>query len=76
MANYKKYWTFTVEGRGEFPLDMLRYDRCCPDCQEDVHWMMGTNQRSAQMISHVGPPTAARWVSFGWTVDLLKEHRA
>jgi hypothetical protein len=76
MANYKKYWTFTVEGRGHFPIDMLRYDRCCPYEQEDVQWMSGTNQRSAKMISHMGPPTVDRWKSFSWDVDLLKEHKA
>jgi hypothetical protein len=27
---------FEVEGFGEFPLDMLRYDHCIPDTQEDV----------------------------------------
>jgi hypothetical protein len=76
MANYKKYWTFTVEGQGAFPNDMLRYDRCCPCEQEDVHWMEGTDRRSAKMISYARPPEPARWNSFGWTVDLLKEHRA
>lgn len=28
--------TFTVRGRGEFPLDMLRYDCCWPRRSEDV----------------------------------------
>lgn len=74
--NYKKYWTFTVEGSGAFPTDMLRYDRCCPHRQEDVHWMSGKEMRSVELISHVGPPQAERWASFGWSVDLLKEHRA
>lgn len=27
---------FTVRGRGEFPLDMLRYDSCWPRSGEDV----------------------------------------
>ncbi len=27
---------FTVRGRGEFPLDMLRYDCCWPRIGEDV----------------------------------------
>jgi len=76
MTNFKKYWTFTVEGRGAFPTDMLRYDRCCPYAQEDVSWMEGLEPRSVKLISHVGPPEQARWNSFGWSVDLLKEHRA
>jgi hypothetical protein len=68
-----KHWTFVVEGSGHFPMDMLRYDRCCPFDWKDVHWMEGTNKRSVMMISHVGPPTDARWNSFGWTVDMVKK---
>jgi hypothetical protein len=71
----KKFWTFVVEGQGAFPTDMLRYDRCTPYQQEDVHWMTGTAPRSAMMVSHVGEPTPARWASFGWTVDMIKVHK-
>lgn len=28
--------TFQVSGRGAFPMDMLRYDRCCPVRPDDV----------------------------------------
>lgn len=28
---------FTVVGHGAFPIDMLRYDRCCPQEQVDVN---------------------------------------
>ena len=28
--------TFTVEGHGYFPMDMLRYDSCCPVRPDDV----------------------------------------
>jgi hypothetical protein len=76
VSNFKKYWTFVVEGRGSFPIDMLRYDRCTPYEQEDVHWMEGTVQRSCKLVSHVAPPTKERWNSFGWSVDMVKEYRA
>lgn len=28
---------FEVTGKGRFPLDMLRYDSCCPDREEPLH---------------------------------------
>jgi len=31
--------TFRVEGTGDFPLDMLRYDQCWPRSQDDVYAM-------------------------------------
>ena len=73
-----RYWTFVVEGSGAFPVDMLRYDRCCPYEQEDVSWcfLSGNANRSAKMVSWVGPPEAARWNSFGWTVDMVREYRS
>lgn len=71
----KKYWTFVVEGEGAFPLDMLWYDRCRPYQQGDTHWMLGNGRRSAMMVSSTKPPTPERWASFGWTVDMVKEHR-
>jgi hypothetical protein len=70
----QRTYTFVVEGAGQFPVDMLRYDRCSPYASEDVHWCFasGTNRRSAMMVAHQ-PPTVARWASFGWTVDMVKE---
>ncbi len=34
MALHIRY--FTVRGRGEFPLDMLRYDKCWPSQSTDA----------------------------------------
>ena len=65
---------FKVQGRGSFPLDMLRYDACWP-----------VDGDSAVSLGHIGPgldevrdvclrscrkgvPTAGRWISFGWSV--------
>ena len=66
--------TFVVSGRGQFPLDMLRYDQCRPangdDCaklQSDVR-----EQRQIKMVSwqprRLWEPTAGRWGSFLWSV--------
>lgn len=67
---------FTVLGRGEFPLDMLRYDQCWPKRESvDVIAIGRTfdrrHARDAHDITLVGlrQPTAARWKSFGWEVQ-------
>lgn len=71
----KKYrCEFTVEGDGEFPIDMMRYDRCTPATQEDVGKMsMVGVKRCVVMVAFVESklttiPTIRRWESFGWKV--------
>jgi len=32
----KSHYEITVTGKGDFPLDMLRYSQCCPVNVEDV----------------------------------------
>lgn len=65
---------FTVEGVGEFPYDMLRYDSCWPATQRDVPVMTqpalspGIYDKRSVQLRGVQPPTEARWASFGWTV--------
>lgn len=69
---------FTVEGAGEFPLDMLRSDQCWPAGADD----------SARIAAHHGgadpgevrgrmirletvakyAPNRQRWLSFSWRV--------
>jgi hypothetical protein len=65
---------FTVMGRGEFPLDMLRYDQCHPYRSEDAA-AIGYNSRyddPSQIRTVVlvttspNSPTPARWSSFLW----------
>lgn len=66
--------TFTVEGMGEFPLDMLRYDRAWPERVEDciaIKWgarapdgLQSVTLRTASRTA----PTRERWRSFGWNV--------
>lgn len=63
----------TVEGRGEFPWDMLRKDRCYPRTEADSH-AMATNTNTTRRVTlvHTGGrwwmPVFLRWASFGWHV--------
>ncbi len=68
---------FTVEGVGEFPLDMLRYDRCWPKTGFDVDRMALDHSvtRAVELVTHRRPQqevaTIDRWHSFGWTVVMI-----
>ncbi len=67
---------FTVEGSGEFPLDMLRYDKCwpmrCIDVDKIEQPLGGWSTRRVRLVTHVRTgqswPTIDRWRSFGWRV--------
>lgn len=61
---------FTVEGSGEFPFDMLRYDSCWPYEGQDAGNMANHERhrrRIALQTDGLGP-TAKRWESFNWSV--------
>lgn len=58
---------FLVNGRGQFPVDMLRHDRCWPVNTSDAMLLLGSDQRTLLMAG-VQPPTKERWMSFGWVV--------
>lgn len=63
--------TLVVEGGGEFPLDMLRYDQCYPASESDAHAMRHERQRQITLTRvSVNPdqPTFRRWDSFVWRV--------
>ena len=73
---------FEVTGRGHFPIDMLRYDRCFPADAESSA-AIGTEMpnlyvnRTVRLV-RVGPSivvaeriTLKRWESFGWKVQHL-----
>ena len=71
------YQTLAVTGRGVFPTDMLRYDRCWPMTQDDIVPMASTafnGTRRIQLARYVDTkkeqPTFSRWNSFGWTVEI------
>lgn len=65
---------FTVEGHGEFPYDMLRYDCCHPLSQDDVNKLENDNSREPRRVTLVSVkrcktgPTEGRWNSFCWKV--------
>ena len=70
MATECKY---QVTGKGPFPYDMLRYDRCWPNRPEDVSAMefqperANYDRRKVTLRSNE-EPTVDRWSSFGWVV--------
>lgn len=78
-----KVLTFEVEGRGSFPLDMLRYDACYPSSEQNSHlieynpWAddLKSSKRTVRLMHRVlkdeylgNYPTKGRWESFGWKV--------
>lgn len=70
MASGKTYH-FTVQGSGEFPYDMLRYDECWPWYGEDSSRLSAHHRdrrRVVLMSCSQTAPTDERWKSFGWQV--------
>lgn len=70
-----------VEGPGVFPFDMMRYDNCCPDAEQDSARIERATHRRYRVVLrryslNGGPATWERWESFGWTVvgDSSSEH--
>jgi hypothetical protein len=71
----RSLYEFTVEGKGEFPFDMLRYDSCWPKRETEDVVVMAPHHRSSllrelRQVTLVGihEPTEGRWSSFGWRV--------
>ena len=68
--------TFTVEGSGWFPLDMLRYDCCFPLHESEIGRLSNVEPmgefRSVELQRYVeikaDQPTQGLWQSFGWSV--------
>lgn len=77
MSKTKLYTTYAVvKGRGMFPFDMLRYDACYPNSQEDSSEMAyypGDNGYRVVVLarkdSKISDWTPGRWASFGWSVE-------
>lgn len=66
-------YRYTVAGFGEFPIDMLRYDRAWPVSEVQSGNLYRTfntplNERASGTwlvdIEGLNPPTVARWESF------------
>jgi len=76
MTNKFTMTVIVVEGHGQFPVDMLRYDCCVPASQGDVSQMMFARSASPRRVSlkmftpvgMVVGATDGRWQSFGWSV--------
>jgi hypothetical protein len=65
MAQQKQ--RYKVNGFGEFPIDMLRYDEVYPASERDSDTIM--NSRSQRTVEVAGRScTPARWESFLWRV--------
>ena len=66
---------FKVAGANDFPLDMLRFDRCYPESERATHTMTYPldEQRTVELCQthdaaeapHI---TKDRWASYGWPV--------
>jgi hypothetical protein len=73
---------YTVEGCGEFPFDMLRYDSCWPYTGDDAAEMASkryerdTNiQLRRIVLQGINRPTRDRWRSFNWRVVCMGVER-
>lgn len=75
---------FTVEGDLPFPVDMMCYDSCVPDIEEDAHRIESTLRHENKGVVKVNlrrfypeggrrEPHAPRWKSFGWRVVTGRE---
>ena len=69
------------QGRPDFPVDMLRYDRLAPHREEDSYNIgRERNERvpggmQVELVRYAPKswmPTQGRWESFGWVVVDLK----
>ena len=66
---------FTVQGKGKFPYDMLRYDTCYPINPSSTYNIEADARESRTVrLAVCGSrpnsfyPTVERWRSFGWDV--------
>jgi len=67
----------TVIGYGPFPIDMLRYDRSCPDHETDSYDIARTTYEPQMREVHlvqfsknqkISDHSIARWKSFKWKI--------
>jgi len=61
---------FVVEGSGQFPYDMLRYDQCWPHDQTASSMLAVTahRRRVALASDWIEAPSAKRWEASAWQV--------
>lgn len=64
----------TVSGTGDFPVDMLRYDRCTPEHETDSGLIarsfapLYSEKLQINLLYVDREPTEARWKSFSWEI--------
>lgn len=72
---------FVVVGKGSFPVDMLRYDKCWPASEFMSGLIVNTSHQTNHPDSHrielrgLKTPTVGRWSSFGWRVVAIENER-
>ena len=69
--NHRGVYAYSVQGRGDFPWDMLRYDRAYPltdpsPSQYETDTKAWTTARTLQIEGQDCTPD--RWASFLWSV--------
>jgi len=75
--------TFKVQGSGEFPIDMLRYDACYPADESDARTMLegfGSGMHTVYLRKRYAKKneqqlTPDRWRSFGWRLITQRDDR-
>lgn len=73
MARRMQHWhRFEVTGRGEFPVDMLRFDQCHPLYPSDTEIMRHPVDEDQVVAlgrwAWSGWEPSDRWNSYGWAV--------
>ena len=63
-------YEYVVTGRGEFPVDMMRYDQAWP-----LDPILSSDRRRSITMRGLAEPTIARWASFGWSVGFEADTR-
>lgn len=67
----ERQYRYKVQGRGDFPWDMLRYDRVWPLTEPNPHRMDKSEAwrelRTVEVVGH--GCTVDRWASFLWSVE-------
>jgi len=64
-------WVFIVEGMGNFPADMLRYDQCFPVIEKEANRLSDGDfhgKTRFTLKSHRQYLTPKRWQSFLWNI--------
>ena len=72
-----------ITGRGEFPMDMLRYDSCSPATESDSYLIARTFHdfdkweifvKCRPLEKKRSPWTVGRWESFGCKIEEVDYH--